>query len=228
MLFAYKVKDENRKNSILKIFAVLTVVMHYSDLWVNFFATGGNVYVSSVHLLPVYPCNVVMWLLLACAFLKRKSVAFTLLADFCFYGGVVCGVIGIALNSNFANDPTLLNYKVLKGLLSHSTMLFGCLYLKVGGFVKIRVFNVVGVTAGLVTFIACGYLVNWLYARFGMESPDGMFLQSNPYFSVSPILLGIIVVVVLFFALALYELTFPKEERWYVKLKAFKDRKDNV
>ncbi len=228
LLFAFKVKDENRKIFILKIFAVATVIIHYSDLWVNFFASGGNAAVSSVHILPVYPCNVVMWLLLVCAFVKKKSLLFTLLADFCFYGGVICGVIGIALNTNFGNNPTLLNYDVLKGLLSHSTMLFGCLYLKVSGFVKMRVFNVVGVTLGLVSFIVCGCLVNGLYTCFDMTPPDGMFLTSNPYLPVSPIVLGIVAVVLLFFALALYELTFPKEERWYVKLKALKHRKDHV
>ncbi len=228
VLFAIKVKDEKRKLSIVKISAIATVIVHYSDIWVNFFTTGGNTPVLSVHILPVYPCNVMMWLLLACAFVKRESLIFKLLADACFFVGTVCGVIGIVLNANFDANPTLLNYEVLKGLVSHSTMLFGCIYLKVAGFVKAQVFNVLGVAFGLLTFVVCGYFVNGLYERFGMEAPDGMFLKSNPYLPVSPILLGAVALFFLFGALALYELTFPKEERWYNKLKTLMNKEKNT
>ncbi len=225
---AVKVKGEKGKNLILKISAWATVFIHYSDIWVNFFATGGNATVESVYILPVYPCNVMMWLLLACVFVNKKSVLFKLLTEFCFYGGIVCGVIGIALNANFDSNPTLANYGVLKGLLSHSTMLFGCIYLKTTGFVKIRVFNVVSVTCGLLTFVLCGCFVNGLYERFGMTPPDGIFLNSNPYFNLSPILLGAIALVFLFIALAVYELTFPKEERWYNKMKRSLLKEENT
>jgi hypothetical protein len=105
-------------------------------------------------------------------------------------------------------------------MVSHSTMLFGCLYMLVGGFVKIRVFNTVSVTVGLAIFVVCGLVVNRLYEHFGMTPPDGMFLKSNPYLGVSPIILGIIAVLLLFAVLALYELRLPTEERWYTKLKA--------
>ncbi len=228
ILFAVKVKDESHKNLILKISAISTAILHYSDIWVNFFATGGNVQVQSVHILPVYPCNVVMWFLLICALMKKKGVLFTLLSEFCFCVGVICGVIGIVLNANFDATPTLADYDVLKGLLSHSTMVFGCIYLKVAGYVKIRVFNAVSATFGFGTFVLCGYFVNRLYARFGMTSPDGMFLKSNPYFSVPTILLGVLVVLIMFGGLALYELSFPKEERWYNKLKIFMNKAKNT
>ncbi len=224
LLFAWKVKEEKTKIFILRQSALWTVIIHYSDIWVDFFATGGNVSVQSVHILPVYPCNVVMWLLLLCAYAKRTRTAFTLLAEFCFYAGVVCSVVGIALNANFDANPTLADYEVFKGLLSHSTMLFGCIYLKVAGFVKCRVFNVVSVAFGLSLFVLCGYFVNGLYEHFGMTAPDGMFLKSNPYFSLPTVLLGVIALVVLFIALALYELSFPKEERWYTKLKILKEK----
>ena len=89
----------------------------------------------------------------------------------------------------------------------------------VGGFIRVRVFNAVSVAAGLGTFVLCGMAVNRLYERFGMTPPDGMFLKSNPYTSVSPIVLGIVVVMLMFIGLSIRELRLPKEERWYHKLK---------
>lgn len=215
------VHSDQSKNKILKFFAIITVLIHYSNLWVDYFASGGSATIENNHILPVYPCNVVMWMLLIAALVgNKKSRLFQILSEFCFYGGTVCGVLGIVLNANFGNTPTLADYDILKGMLSHSTMLFGCLYMLVGGFVKIRVFNAVSVAIGLATFVLCGAVVNRLYEHFGMTPPDGMFLKSNPYLGVSPIILGMIAVLLLFAVLALFELRLPTEERWYTKLKA--------
>ena len=211
-------KTEKAKNRILKFFAIITVVIHYSNLWVDYFTSGGTATVENNQILPVYPCNVVMWMLLAASLMRsKKSLIFQMLGEFCFWGGTVCGVVGIVLNANFGNNPTLADYDILKGMLSHSTMLFGCLYMLVGGFIQIRVFNAVSVAAGLGTFVVCGVAVNRLYERFGMTAPDGMFLKSNPYTSVSPIVLGIVAVALLFCGLAIRDLRLPKEERWYSK-----------
>ncbi len=213
-------RDSRSRNFVLQFSAISTVVIHYSNLWVNFFLTGGNALIENNHILPVYPCNVVMWMLLAAALIRdKKSVAFQLLGEFCFYGGIVCGVIGIVLNANFGTNPSLADYDILKGMLSHSTMLLGCIYLRTGGFIRIRVFNAVSVAAGLGCFVICGVAVDGLYALCGMTPPDGMFLRSNPYLGVSPILLGCIAVVLLFAFLALWELRLPRQDRWYEKLR---------
>lgn len=212
-------KTDKSKNFILKFSAILTVVIHYSNLWVDYFASGGTATIENNQILPVYPCNVVMWMLLTASLLQdKKRMLFQVLGEFCFYGGTICGVIGIVLNANFGNNPTLADYDILKGMLSHSTMLFGCLYMLVGRFVRIRIFNVLSVSVGLGSFVICGVAVNKLYEWFGMEPPDGMFLRSNPYMNVSPIILGIVAVALLFCGLALWELRLPKEERWYAKL----------
>ena len=164
------------------------------------------------HLLPVYPCNVVMWMLLIVACMKeKKGLWFDMLAEFCFYGGTVCGVLGIVLNTNFDNTPTLADYDVLKGLLSHSTMLFGCLYMLIGGYIRIRVFNSVSIMAGLLCFISCGMAVDSLYIACGMEAPDGMWLRSNEYVSVPPLLLGALAPVIVFIVLSLWELRLPSD-----------------
>lgn len=219
-LFSRYAKDDHTKNRILRFFAIITVMIHYSDLWVEYFTNGGIAEIENNQILPVYPCNVVMWMLLVASLLKdKKCLLFQLLGEFCFYGGTLCSVFGIVLNFNFDNNPTLADYEVLKGLLSHSTMLVGCLYMLVGRFIKISIFNPVSVAAGLGVFVFCGTAVNALYSACGMEPPDGMWLLSNPYISVSPMILGLFLVIALFLALALWELRLPAEERWYHKLR---------
>lgn len=200
------VKKESNKNHILKFFAIVTVLIHISDAWVDFFTSGGSASICSTHILPIYPCNVIMWMLLIASLMhNKKHIIFQMLGEFCFWGGIICSTIGIVLNQNFGNTPTLADYDILKGLLSHSTMLFGCIYMLVGGFIRIRSFNALSVTAGLAIFVVCGITVNRLYEAFGMEPPDGMFLLSNPYLPISPILPGIGAVIILFFVLRLVE-----------------------
>lgn len=221
-LAAKKVKNQRYKNLILKFSAVITVIIHISDLWVEYFQTGGNAQVGSVHIFPMYPCNILMWMLLVTAFIDNKdSKIFKLLAEFCFIVGIVCGVIGILLNENFDSTPTLADYTVLKGLLSHSTMLFGCIYLFVGGYVRPGISSTVSLIFGFGIFVACGLGMNLLYSAFGMESPDGIWINGVPYVGVSSIILGLLAVALYFGVFALVELRLPAEERWYSKIKSY-------
>ena len=97
----------------------------------------------------------------------------------------------------------------------------------VGGYVKIGVFNALSVTFGLSTFVIIGLITNKLHSIFNMTVPDGMFLLSNPYFNLSPMILGIFAIIIMFIILALYEQHLPKEQRWYSKLKnLYKEKKE--
>jgi hypothetical protein len=225
-------KAGESKELFLKWVAVITVVLHYSNIWVQYFGNGGSTDgLEGSHLLPIYPCHIMMWLLFITAFKKKKSgVLFTMLAEFCFWGGIICGSIGIILNENYASMPTLADWGVFKGLLSHSTLIIGCIYMRVGGFMKIRVFNVLSVAAGLCVFLADGIFANWLYKVCGLPAVNAMYLQHSPYPStpwLSPILMGVVGCLVLFAILVVYEQRFPEEERWYnkakEKIRRFKD-----
>ena len=211
------VTDDATKNKILKFSAIITVILHYSNLWVDYFTTGGNATISSTQILPIYPCNVIMWMLLIASMLhNHHGRLFQILGEFCFIVGTVCGTLGVALNFNFDSNPTLADYDVLKGMLSHSTMLFGCLYLYFGGYVRIRMFNFVSVLAGLSTFLLCGVLTNDLFTTFGMEPPDGMWLHSNPLnFPFPPMVLALIITSLLFVITNLWQMHLPEEDRWY-------------
>ena len=217
------VKEEKYKKFILKVIAIVTVALHFSDIYVDFFTTG-SVIVSEPHILPIHPCNVVMWLLLICAFLKNyESNVAKVLLDFTFYAGIVCGIFGIVLNVNYGNNPTLADWGILKGMLSHSTMLLGCIYILVAKFIKIRVTNCITCFLGLWIFIIDGLIINWLYLMFGLGECNSMYLQSSPIESLpwlSPWIMGIAGLVLIFGITALVErFALKKEERWYTVLK---------
>ena len=230
LLYLYVLKNERANVLALRFFAVITVIIHYSPLWVDFF-TEGSAEVSSVMLLPIHPCHVCMWLLLASSFIAEKNgVVARIVKEFTFWGGTVCGAIGTILNENFGSNPTLADYDVLKGLLSHSTMVIGCILLFTAGFVKIRVIsNVISVVSGLCFFVLDGFVINTLYSIFGLEPCNSMYLLEAPFsdipWLITPVM-GIMAVIFAFCVCALFEaLALPKEERWYSKIKSYINNK---
>lgn len=227
------VKQDKYKRLILKIAAILTVVLHYSAVYVDFFSTGTAI-VESPLILPIYPCNIVMWLLVICAFLKKpESKVAKVLYEFTFYAGVVCGIIGIVLNENYANNPTLANWFSLKGLLSHSTMVFGCLYILVGRFIKIRVSNCISVFLGLCLFLVDGAIINGLYLACGLGKCNSMYLQAPPFANMpwlNTYVMGCMALILVFAITVVFEqCALKKEDRWYtllkVKIDTFKEKK---
>ena len=222
LMFKY-LKTAEKKYAALKFFAIITVIIHYSSLWVDFFKDG-SAEVSSVMLLPIHPCNVCMWLLVACAFIKKRDgEIYRILTEYTFWAGCVCGFIGILLNENYDATPSLLDYNVLKGLLSHSTMIIGCAYLAVSGIVKIRVKNVLSVAAGLMLFLVDGVIINTLYAIFNLDPCNSMYLLEAPFsdipWLITPVM-GLMAIAVAFVITAIYEQIFiPKNERWYKLLR---------
>ena len=160
ILTAKYCRTQKQKDVVLKASALVTVALHYSNLWVDFFSTG-TATLGQNQLLAVYPCNVMMWLLLVAAFIKKRNSAFyTVLAESVFWVGTICGVVGILFNANYSNNPNLLDYGIFQGLISHTTMVFGCIYMLVGKYVRIRVFNVFSAACCLLRFVVDGAIVN--------------------------------------------------------------------
>ena len=217
------IKNPKHKNLILKIAAIATVIIHYSCIYVDYFSTG-SADVKNTYILPVYPCNIAMWLLLIAALIKNKeSKTFKVVAEITFYLGIIGGVAGIAFNENYGNTPSLQDWDILSGLLSHSTMLFGCIYLLVGKYIKIRVNNLISIAIGLVLLFVDGLFVIGLYKLFKLDPPNSMYLLDPPLSNLpwfNTYLIGLIAIVLFFTITAIYEqLALPKEERWYNKLK---------
>ena len=74
-----KCKSEKSKYITLLILSMLTVICHYSSLVYHLFTplTPMGFLKSNPNLiLPIYPCNVVMWLALVLGILKNKKTKF--------------------------------------------------------------------------------------------------------------------------------------------------------
>lgn len=230
IIFAIFVKKQNHKDLIVKTFAILTLIIHFSTLWTDYFS-GKTPNVVTPMILPLYPCNVSMWLLVIVAFFKNKeSKVFNVLSIITFYLGIIGGVIGIVFNEIYIATPDLRVWDVLNGLLSHSTMMFGCIYLLVGGYIKIRVSNLISVVLGLILLVADGGLMILLHVIFGLEAPNSMYLLARPFENIVWLnvgTIGLMAVVLIFIVTALYEqFALPKEDRWYSRIKrCFDERK---
>ena len=83
------VKSERTKNIILIVASFLTILCHYSSLLYHQILDGGAMKYLSHNpnlILPIYPCNVVMWACIIYGVLKNKQSRFgAFLCDYVFW-----------------------------------------------------------------------------------------------------------------------------------------------
>lgn len=224
-----KITIEKNKDNILKCTAVITVVLHYSSLWVDYLS-GNKVVVENTMLFPIYPCNICMWLLLITAFLKNKDTfIYRSLTEFLAIAGTICGLIGLFANEIFISNPNFYDYGSLKGLLSHTTMIFGTLFILTQGYVRINALNVtISTTLGLLLFIIIGTIINTLFKACGLPEVNAMYLLHFPIDKpgVNSITLGLVGLIILFICLNIYEVIFLNPtERWYYNFNKNKEKR---
>jgi hypothetical protein len=179
--------DDRSKNKILKFFAILTVIIHYSNLWVDYFTNGGTATLENNQLLPVYPCNVVMWSAVIFAFLKnKKSRLGRFFSDYIFWFGLISTLVGMFANVDFIRNPTLADYENVKSIGAHATLLFNVLLLPVFGYIKIDVKrNMMNIIISILVMGLIGGYCNLVFSALG--SPEraydvnSMFLMHSPF-----------------------------------------------
>lgn len=214
------VHKEKTRNSIFIIMAVLTVLLHYSSMFVHFY--NGDFFIEDNMFLPVYPCNVMMWNNFILIFLiGKKKKAFVVLSEFSFWCGSICGFIGLAFNKNFLNNPVFTDWDILKGLLSHITMLYCSIYLGALGYIKIKTINnLKSLGLGALILLVCSVVSDYILGLIGREPVNGMLvkpLESAPivnFFTIS--ILGAIIFLII---TTIYETYVYKNDAWYKKLK---------
>lgn len=243
VLAFFFLKTQRAKDFLLKFFAIITVVIHFSQIYYDFFVNNPDEVNPTLELsmfIPAFACNVCMWLLVIVAFGNKENKFIQLLSHFVAFGGIVCGFVGIFINENYgAFTPTdtmtnaLQDYGILKGLLSHSTMLAGAIYLLVGKYVKPRVFKTVsGVAIGLSIFLLDGIILNTIYDIVGFEQLNSMYLQEPPFENMpylNTLTIGIIGVLVAFLIGMITEfIAVPKQERWYSQIKQYIEHRKEI
>lgn len=161
-----------------------------------------------------------MYLLLICGCIRNKTgKAYTWLATFTAYAGTIGALISLFYPDFYLAQPDFWDWGIFKSFLSHSTMMFGCLWLFTAGYVKIRVSNLPPYIAGLgVTWIV-GMAINGLFALCHLDPPNAMFLQQSAIEGV-PFLNGygiaLLMLALIFVFTAIWEFfACPKGTRWY-------------
>jgi cytochrome c biogenesis factor len=105
------IRTEKSKNLTLFFSSVLTILCHYSTLIYLCITNGDSLEYLKQNpnlLLPIYPCNVVMWGCLIYGIMKNKeSKGAMFLADYLFWFGIFSTLVGMFANVDFINNPSL-------------------------------------------------------------------------------------------------------------------------
>ena len=185
-----KIKTEKGKYWLLLVSSILTIVCHYSSLIYHLIVDGTCIdfLMDNPNLvLPIYPCNCVMWCCLILGIIKKKdSKLGSYLIDYIFFFGAVAGVIGLFANIDFFKNPTLANYDVTKCVFSHGFMLFNTLLLPVFGFVRIDfkkniIHTAIFVLMMLVIGAYCSLLITVIDDYSAAYNYNSMFLLHSPF-----------------------------------------------
>lgn len=214
LLLAHRIKSERYKNLFLFIVAFCCLGFHISTIYTSFFNNGGSGTAADNQLFPIYFCNYMMDLLLIVSLWPNKSSRFfKILSTFVAYGGTFGGLITL-----FATDPGFGNWPKLQSAFSHSCLLLGCLFLFVGGYVKINVFNLVPYFFGLLSCGVIGGLVELIFYLGELESPNAMYLVHGPVelpvFKWWMFVLSMLAIIFVFTALWEH-FSRKKEDRWF-------------
>ena len=185
-----RVKTERTKNILLIIAPIITLLVHYSQ-FIYDVMTGGDI---MAHLsanpnlyMPLYPCNIVMWLTLVFALLKNKNSKFgEFCVDFIFWFGVAAAVVGMFANEDFIRTQSIADYAILKSIIAHATLLFNVLLLPIFGYVKIDVKrNFKNIIISLFVMGAIGAYCTLIFHTLVSEAQayfiNSMFIVHSPF-----------------------------------------------
>ncbi len=228
--------DKSRRIALI-IIPIATVLCHYSSLLYHHF--NDNTAMQFLRgnpnlVLPIYPCNVVMWLALVLGLIKKDSALKKFLTDYVFWFGFPAAIVGMFANVDYFRDPTFLNYDVTKGIVAHAIMLLNVLALPTLGLVKIRLEkNLLNIFGSIVMMYFVGLYCNLLFTVISSAETaynvNSMFIIHSPFPEIEflryPIisLCAIIIYSLIFHIAELF--VFKKGGRWYNRMsKYFKDK----
>ncbi len=184
------VKTEKSKTIILLIAALTTIVFHYSSFLIELISGGNAIeYLSRNYnlILPIYPCNVVMWSALIFPFIKnKKSKIGIFFADYIFWFGIVSTLVGMFANVDFIKNPTLYDYENIKSIGAHATLLFNVLLIPIFGYIKADVKrNIKSIIISIFVMGIIGWYCNLVFKVIASEAVaydvNSMFLIHSPF-----------------------------------------------
>ena len=231
------VKQERTQNIVLIVAALFTILFHYSTLVLKLFTDGNAMeYLRETPnlILPIYPCNVVMWFALIFAGLRdKKSKVGVFFADYLFWFGIVSTLVGMFANVDFIKNPTLADYENFKSIAAHATLLFNILLLRIFGYVKIDVKrNMKNIIVSIFVMAAIGGYCNLVFRALVSEAAaydvNSMYLIHSPFGGLSFLtypVIALIAIPIYFAVFVICDLCIhPKGERFYNRAKREDDR----
>ncbi len=224
------VKKKGVENIILIAAAVFTIFVHYSSFFFRLVSGGEAMKYLGENpnlILPIYPCNVVMWSALIFAFLKnKKSKVGAFFADYLFWFGIISTLVGMFANVDFIKNPTLADYENLKSIVAHATLLFNVLLLPFFGYIKIDVKrNIINIVISIFEMGIIGLYCNTVFSALVSSERaydvNSMFLIHSPFdglgFLTYPII-GLIAVPIYFGVFLICDvIAHKKGERFFSK-----------
>lgn len=229
LLFGVKkwVRSERARRALLLVAPLVTVLFHYSSFLYHALFTGeGVAYLASTPnlILPIYPCNVVMWCALGYGLLPDKSSKLALLlSDYIFWFGIASTLVGMFANVDFIVNPTLADFEVTKSIVAHATLLFNVLLIPVLGLLRPDFFrNMRNMVIAVLGMYLIGRYCNLVFAA--LASPEvaydvnSMFLLHSPFegapFLRYPLIAGVALVLYLIIFTVCDAVIHPRGERW--------------
>lgn len=227
-----KITSDKVQNILFLAAAIFTIFCHYSSLLYHHFLDD-SAFVYLKHnpnlILPIYPCNVVMWSALIYGLCKNKQSKFAnFLADYLFWFGIISTLVGMFANVDFIRNPTLADFDITKGIVAHATLLFNVLLLAVFGRVKIHFKrNMLNILISVAMMYVVGLYCNLLFKTIGSDAlayeVNSMFIIHSPFDGVDFLkypVIAIVAILVYFIVFNICELiAHPKGERWFDKTK---------
>ena len=233
------IRSQRAERILLLLASLSTILCHYSSLIYHVTVSGGAMEYLRQNpnlILPIYPCNVVMWSCVILAFCKKKdSRLHAFLADYIFFFGIFSTLVGMFANVDFLREPTLANFEVTKSIVAHATLLFNVLLLPLFGHIRVELWRnlrhmAIAIAEMLVIGLYCNLVFGVLVSEARAYDVNSMFLIHSPFagaeFLTYPVIAAI--ALPLYFGLfALLEVFFyDKGERFYDRLaRALRDKR---
>ena len=219
---------ERARRLILLVAPIVTIGFHYSSYIYHALFTGAGIEYLSENpnlILPIYPCNVVMWSALIYGLLPKKDTKIAMLfSDYIFWFGIASTLVGMFANVDFIKNPTLSDYEVTKSIIAHATLLFNVMLIPTFGLLRTDFLRnmknmVISVIGMYVIGLYCNLVLSALSSAEFAYYKNSMFISHSPFDGLPFLRYPVIAVAALIIYLMIFTVCdavkSPRGSRWY-------------
>lgn len=234
------VRGERAKRILLIVAPLATIACHYSIVFYHALFTGEAIaFLNETPnmILPLYPCNVVMWCALIYGLLSNKESKLALfLSDYVFWFGLISTLVGMFANVDFIMNPTLANFETTKSIVAHATLLFNLLLIPAFGYLRPDFFRnlrniFISVVGMYLIGLYCNVVFTALVSAEAAYAENAMFILHSPFEGLPYLRYPLIAAIGLVFYFILFTVCdivrLPRGERWFERASAALRKNNN-